>query len=268
MSRLRWKLRYLRGALADLQLFVTGRRDRALPPMRMRFVGAGDFRAVGEEIVKLLTTVGEMQPDDRVLDIGCGVGRVALPLTRVLTSTYDGFDVVKSAIRWCQRNITPRHPNFRFQHANLYNSFYNRRGVSASQYRFPYDDASFDFAFATSVFTHLDVDSTRNYLNEAHRVLRNGGRLLATFFVLGAGHVPGFDFAHRFGGYALLDPKNPEEAIAFDADFLRTLAPESKWRVVRFERGAWTGRIDAPTFQDTAVLEKISPSPAPEPEAG
>ena len=257
MSRLHWKLRWLHGALDDLQLFVTGKRDRDLPPMRLRFVGAGDFRAVGDEMVKLLTTVGGLQASDRVLDIGCGVGRVALPLTRVLTSTYDGFDVVKSAVRWCQRHITPRHPHFHFTHANLYNSFYRRRGVPASRYRFPYDDDSFDFAFATSVFTHLDAASTRNYLNEAHRVLRTGGRLLATFFVLGAGHVPGFDFAHRYDGYALLDPKNPEEAIAFDADFLRELAPESKWRVVRFERGAWTGREDAPTFQDTAVLEKI-----------
>ena len=253
MSRWRLQLQYLRGALADL----TSARDPELPPMRLRFVGAGDFRAVGEEIVKLLTTVGGLQPSDRVLDIGCGVGRVALPLTRVLTSTYDGFDVVKSAVRWCQRNITMRHPNFRFTHANLYNAFYRRRGVDAAHYRFPYDDASFDFAFATSVFTHLDVDSTRNYLDEAHRVLRAGGRLLATFFVLGAGAVPGFEFTHRRDGYALLDPKTPETAIAFDVDLLRKLAPAEKWRVVRFERGAWTGRVDAPTFQDTAVFEKV-----------
>jgi SAM-dependent methyltransferase len=257
MSRLRWRLRALRGAIEDARLFVTGRRDRELPPMRLRFVGAGDFRAVGDEMVKLLTTVGGLRPDDRVLDIGCGVGRVALPLTRVLTSTYDGFDVVKSAVRWCVRNITPRHPNFRFHHANLYNSFYRRRGVPASQYRFPFDDASYDFAFATSVFTHLAPESTHHYLDEAHRVLRRGGRLLATFFVLGAGHVPGFEFAHRYDGCALLDPKDPEAAIAFDAEFLQRLAPESKWRVVRFERGAWTRREDAPTFQDTAVLEKV-----------
>ena len=176
--------------------------------MRLRFVGAGDFRAVGEEMVKLLTSVGGLQADDRVLYIGCGAGRVALPLTRLLTSTYEGFDVVKAAIRWCQRHITAHHPRFRFRHANLYNSFYNRRGVDAAHFRFPYDDASFDFAFATSVFTHLDVDSTRNYLDEAHRVLRPGGRLLATFFVLGAGHVPGFEFPHRFDG-ALAQPQRP-----------------------------------------------------------
>jgi len=257
MALWRWKRRWIRAALTDARLFVTRQADATLPPMRLRFVGAGDFRAVGDELVRLLVDVGGLQVLDRVLDIGCGAGRVALPLTRVLRSTYDGFDVVKSAVRWCRRNITPLHSNFRFTHANLYNSFYNRRGVDAAHYRFPYDDASFDFAFATSVFTHLDVASARNYLDEAHRVLRPGGRLLATFFVLGAGHVPGFEFAHRHDGYALQNPEAPEEAIAFDAELLRKLAPESRWRVVRFERGIWTGRADAPTFQDTAVLEKI-----------
>src|SRR5437868_743353 len=124
-------MQYLRGAAIDLQRFVTGRRERGLPPMRMRFVGMGDFVRVGEELVGLLTNVGGLAPDDRVLDIGCGVGRVAIPLTRFLSeqATYDGFDVVRAAVRWCARNIT--HPRFRFKHADLYNSFYNRRGVRA-----------------------------------------------------------------------------------------------------------------------------------------
>jgi len=256
---LRQKLQYLHSAYIDLRLFLTGKSDPELPPMRLRFVGAGDFRYVGDNLVNVLTTIGGLKPKDRVLDIGSGVGRVALPLTKVLTGTYDGFDVVRSGVRWCQRRITSRHPNFRFRHANLYNSFYNRRGVAASRYRFPYGEASFDFAFATSVFTHLDVASTANYLNEAHRVLRPGGRLLATFFILGAGHVPGFDFQHRYDGYALLDPEIPDAAIAFDADKLRELVPEWRWSVLRVERGLWTG-ANGPTFQDTVVLEKIKGS--------
>jgi len=253
---LRQKLQYLHSAYIDLRLFATGKADPELPPMRLRFVGAGDFRFVGDNLVNVLTTIGGLRPDDRVLDIGSGVGRVALPLTRYLTGRYEGFDVVRAGVRWCQRHITTRHPNFRFRRANLYNSFYNRRGVPASQYRFPYDDDAFDFAFATSVFTHLDVGSTANYLNEAHRVLRPGGRLLATFFILGAGGVKGFEFEHRYDGYALLDPAIPDAAIAFDAEKLRALAPESKWEVLRVERGSWTGRPDAPTFQDVAVLAK------------
>lgn len=250
-------MQYLHSAYIDLRLFVTGKQERGLPPMRLRFVGMGDFRRLGDELVQLLTAVGGLRPDDRVLDIGCGVGRVAIPLTRVLSPTarYEGFDVVRAAIRWCRRNITPQHPNFHFLHANLYNSFYNRKGATAARYRFPYDDASFDFAFATSVFTHLDLASAQNYLDEAHRVLRKGGRLLATFFVSG-GPEPGLDFRHRREGYALLDPNIPDAAIQFDETLLRTMLPESKWRLLAFERGAWSGRRDAPSYQDVVVVER------------
>jgi len=47
-------------------------------------------------------------------------------------------------------------PQFRFQHADLFNTAYNPRGVQqAAQYRFPYEDDSFDFAYLGSVCTHL-----------------------------------------------------------------------------------------------------------------
>ncbi|HEX8254186.1 MAG TPA: hypothetical protein VF846_13660 [Thermoanaerobaculia bacterium] len=57
---------------------MTGKADRDLPPLRLRDVGGGDFRQVGEDLVKVLADHG-LKSTDRVLDIGCGVGRVALP---------------------------------------------------------------------------------------------------------------------------------------------------------------------------------------------
>ena len=67
-----------------------------------------------------------------------------------------------------------------FAHADIANALYNPGGsVRASDYRFPYEDASFDFAFAISVFTHLVQDDAANYIAEAARVLASGGRLLS-----------------------------------------------------------------------------------------
>jgi len=133
-----------------------------------------------------LIDAGALTPSDRVLDIGCGVGRVAAPLTRVLKEgSYAGFDVVPDSIHWCQRRITRRHPNFTFQLADIRNQMYNPTGqVSAAEFRFPYEDASFDLAFANSVFTHLRPVETARYLSESARVLRAGGRLVGTFFLL------------------------------------------------------------------------------------
>ena len=113
---------------------------------------------------------------------------MAVPLLEFLEPDvrYEGFDVVEEGIKWCRREITPRHPNFKFQLADLYNGRYNPHGtVHAAEYRFPYNHSSFDFAISTSVFTHLGPAEVENYLREAFRVLRPGGRLFGTWFLLG-----------------------------------------------------------------------------------
>lgn len=246
---------YWHAAYIDLRLFLTGKREKGLPPLRLRDVGGGDFRKIGEDLAALLIRHG-LRPDHRVLDIGCGVGRVAIPLTRYLTSgTYDGFDVVKRSIRWCRRNLTPAHPNFRFALADVYNSHYNRRGISASQYRFPYAGASFDFVFATSVFTHLDPAAARNYLREAQRVLRPGGTFLATFFLLDEPlERPALDFAIDRGDHRLLSADNPDWAIAFTPAILDELPPYT------IEHGAWRNQ-GGEQFQDVVVATAAPPAP-------
>jgi SAM-dependent methyltransferase len=248
--------RYLFAAYIDLRLFVTGKADRELPPLRLRDVGQGDFRAIGEGLAALLVRHG-LQPDHRVLDLGCGVGRVAIPLTRVLSARgrYEGLDIVKRWIRWCRRHITPKHPNFTFTHANIYNSHYNRSGVPASEFRFPYADAAFDFAFATSLFTHLDIDAAKHYLREAHRVLAPGGLLVATFFFWDDTITnPALDFRVNRGAYRLLDENDPDWAIAFDASVIDDLLPAASWSSRVIEPGRWKGA--AGEFQDVVVAVK------------
>ena len=248
--------KYLHAAYIDFRLFLAGKSEPDLPPLRLRDVGQGDFRRIGEGLAAMLVRHG-LEPQHRVLDIGCGVGRVALPLTRILTTgTYDGFDIVKRWVRWCRRHITPRHPNFRFAHADVYNSHYNRGGVPAASFRFPYDDASFDFAFATSVFTHLDLAAAKHYLAEAHRVLEPGGTLLATFFIVdGDVADAALDFKVDRGDYRLLDDKDPDWGIAFHERVLDELLPPALWRDRTIERGAWRNR-DGVEFQDVLGVRR------------
>ena len=111
---------------------------------------------------------------------------MALPFTHFLTGgRYCGLDVNAEAIAWCRENIATRHPRFEFEYVDAHNSFYNPLGtVRAETYRFPYDNASFDFVVASSLFTHLVWAETRNYVAETRRVLRSNGRALFTFFLL------------------------------------------------------------------------------------
>jgi SAM-dependent methyltransferase len=186
-----------------------------------------------------------------VLDIGCGIGRVALALTKVITTgTYDGFDLDRRAVRWCQRHITPRHPNFRFTAAEVVNPHYNAEGVAASRFRFPYADASFDFAWATSVIPHMEYESAANYFREAARVLRPGGTLVVTGFVVD--EATG-DFTDDRGDFLLRPGLQAGSGIAFRENALTRLMGED-WIEVRVEQGGWRGRPFAFAVKNQDVI--------------
>lgn len=259
--RIRQLIEWLAAAHIDLRLWLTGKTDWELPPLRLRFVGMGDFRAVGDELKELLVRFG-LKPSDRVLDIGSGVGRIAIPLTRYLdrTGSYDGFDVVRRGVVWCQRHITPGHLNFRFHHVSVRNSEYRQNGMPATDFRFPFPDHSFDFAFATSLFTHLVFAETRRYLHESARVLGPGGRLAATFFLLNEwsrAALPRLDRHYRFpveqGPISLADAGNPAVAVAIDEVALVQLVRDAGFSRYEIHYGQWAARAEGATFQDLVV---------------
>src|SRR5687768_13730695 len=89
-------------------------------------------RAVGKRWFEMLTQDAGLKPAGSVLDVGCGRGRIAETLVGYLTGRYEGFDVDADAVRWCDENITPKAPNFRFKVAALHNTLYNPEGKAAA----------------------------------------------------------------------------------------------------------------------------------------
>jgi SAM-dependent methyltransferase len=246
---------------------LLGRHEPLRPPRWLRIVGGGDFATVGARFLGHFRRLAGLRPDEAVLDVGCGVGRLALPLTGYLGrgGSYRGFDVVAAAVAWCRRHITPAFPQFRFRHADVYNAAYNPAGrLHAGDFVFPYADRSFDFVFLTSVFTHMRPAEVAHYLGQVARVLRPGGRCLATFFVLDAASrdlmtTPGslFDFRHDAGGCFTTTPERPEAAVAYAEEDLRALVTgaglslrEPIWY------GGWCGRAGAPEGQDLVLAWK------------
>ncbi len=184
----------LRLRAADAADALRGRADALTPPRRLAgYVGDSDFRATGAEFLAHFRELADLRPDDRVLEIGCGIGRMARVLVPVLRppGSYDGFDVVASGIAWCREHYGHTPARFRFQHADLRNAMYNPGGVqTAVDYRFPYEADAFDLVIATSVFTHLLAPAADHYLAEAARVLAPGGRLFATWYLVDAQAQP------------------------------------------------------------------------------
>jgi ubiquinone/menaquinone biosynthesis C-methylase UbiE len=63
----------------------------------------------------LLRIYGGLTSASSVLEIGCGLGRIAYPLRYVLgKGTYEGFDICSHKIAFLNSTLHAAHPNFRF----------------------------------------------------------------------------------------------------------------------------------------------------------
>jgi ubiquinone/menaquinone biosynthesis C-methylase UbiE len=253
------------GAL-DFSDAAARRRDMT-PPRSMNFVGDGDYKAVGLEFRTLFTEYGGLKPEHRVLDVGCGIGRMAVPLTGYLSADgeYQGFDIVKKGIEWCQENITSRHPNFYFSHFDIHNNDYNPHGVyQASSHKFPYENGSFDFVFLTSVFTHMFPPDMENYLNEISRVLKKGGTCFITFFLMNEEsqslirkNLSTQNFVHEIAGCFTTTVESPEAAIAFPEPYIRGVFGKFGLFINEpIHYGSWCGRAKFLSYQDIVIARK------------
>jgi SAM-dependent methyltransferase len=256
------------GRVVFFPIDALGRRRSAtpMPPAIRKLVGPGDFEAIGAGAVSQMLSEAGLQPTDIFLDIGCGIGRVALPLASYLlpTTPYEGFDVVPEFITWCRENISVRYPNFRFELVDVANSEYNRGGqFDAASARFLYSDAVFDFAYAGSVFTHLLPPAAANYIQEASRVLRPGGTLMATFFLLneeslrlidsGQSHMP---LRTMGDGFRMLDAGNPEADVGHEEAGIRDVFNAAGLEIQAIRYGSWCGRSGL-DYQDLVVAKRI-----------
>jgi ubiquinone/menaquinone biosynthesis C-methylase UbiE len=96
----------------------------------------------------------------RVLEIGCGAGRVTRALARFFGEVH-AVDVSGEMVRLA-RSALRDHPN-----ASIYQN--NGRDLSVVP------ELQFDFAFSTIVFQHIPSrDVIENYVREVGRLLRRG----------------------------------------------------------------------------------------------
>jgi ubiquinone/menaquinone biosynthesis C-methylase UbiE len=241
-------------------------RQGIAPPRRMwRMVGGSDFYEVGKEFFQYFIGFGGLKPGNHVLEIGCGIGRMALPLTNYISSegSYDGFDIFRLGVEWCRTRITPRYPNFRFKFVNVFNSMYNPKGeLRAQNLRFPYEDESFDFIFLTSVFTHMLSDEVEKYLRESSRVLKRGGSLFLTFFLLTpeskmliGSCKSTLDFKFQLDENCwTVDSKVPERATAFEERYIRGIFQQLGIELVEpIKYGKWCRREFGISYQDIVM---------------
>jgi SAM-dependent methyltransferase len=139
----------------DLAFRVAGTADREW------FFKSG--RQSAEDIANGLAVVGSRpQAYERILDFGCGCGRVLLWLKDLAgTTALHGTDIDSTAIDWARAHLP-----------------YARFTVNNPLPPTGFPDAFFDFVYCHSVFTHIDETYQDAWLGELQRIVKPGGRLL------------------------------------------------------------------------------------------
>jgi len=139
----------LSGSKRDAYLHVSGYTDE------VRFLESADHTA---DILR--HTVG-VRRSDVVLEIGCGVGRVGGVLAPFVRE-WIGCDVSANMLQIAGRRLLGLE-NTRLQEISGYDLQ-------------PIADASIDVVYTTVVFMHLEEWDRYNYVLEAYRALKPGGR--------------------------------------------------------------------------------------------
>jgi SAM-dependent methyltransferase len=143
------------------------------PEFEARLVGVGGKEALdqGLEIYELFKHLNEkwstkLAPSSRVLDFGCGWGRVIrFFLKDVAPENLIGIDLYESFLAVCTRTNRWCH----FQHCETLPP----SGLEAS---------SFDLIYAFSVFSHLSQEAHERWLQEFRQLLKPSGVLILTTF--------------------------------------------------------------------------------------
>ncbi|MEM6411863.1 MAG: class I SAM-dependent methyltransferase [Pseudomonadota bacterium] len=106
---------------------------------------------------------GDFRNAGRILDFGCGCGRLARHAPEFTSAELHGVDYNQDLVTWCDQNLP--------------GSF------TANKLRPPlaFPDDHFNAMYLLSVFTHLRIPTQKEWLEEFHRVLKPGAYCIITF---------------------------------------------------------------------------------------
>jgi ubiquinone/menaquinone biosynthesis C-methylase UbiE len=180
------------------------------------------FTEGGEATLAALKESDIVRPNDRVLDLAAGCGRLARVLVDEPIASYVGFDRDEAMIAWCASVFPERDPRFSFR---VLKPVFEQAGDGRFHLRAPFEDDAFDLVLAETTFDNLPLEHADAYLRELGRVVAPGGRVVASaYFAVGRTYA---DPAHHY--YA---PK-PFWSFVEEAGFDHRLREMSKTGAVR-----------------------------------
>ncbi|MEQ8936323.1 MAG: class I SAM-dependent methyltransferase [Amphiplicatus sp.] len=205
-----------------------------IPPLELmaRVVAYADWRqflATGEATARSLDRYAaeagiNFADAARILDLGCGAGRVIRHLPKLTDAALFGVDYNPSLAGWCAKNLK--------------GDF--RRNELRPPLDFP--EAHFDIIYLISVFTHLRIPTQREWLAEVARVTRPGGVVLVTF--------------HDENQPGLPDTDEARTALKLDGVFIHNDRIEGSNFIATFQTEAFTRALMQEQFDVVRIVPR------------
>lgn len=217
-----------------------------------------------EKIIQWLS----IKPENKILDLGCGCGRIAIHFLNYLNnqSKYIGIDNNEDLISYCRNNISVINDNFQFYHIDVYNGAYSKKGkLKAQEVILPLEDESVDIIIMWSVFTHMYLKDINSYLKEIHRVLKKGGKFIASLnlyndFVKNQIKMNKsyLDIKYEIDEDSYtLNPQIPEDGFAHKEENLKQLYWNNGFFIEEIKYGIWSRKELTGEFHDCIIVQKL-----------
>jgi ubiquinone/menaquinone biosynthesis C-methylase UbiE len=211
-------------------------------------------RLTGAYTARQVAAALDLKPTDRVLELGCGVGRIGLEIAPKV-ARWEGTDISANMIAVARERLAHR--------SNVGFTELKRSRLDGIA------DASIDKAYCVAVFIHMDKEDFFLYLEEIARVLKPGGVFFFDTWNL-ASDVGWRRFMLEVGQHRNADPSQrkdvarnqfstPEEVRAFAMHAglvpLMTMS-DSPWvQMVALKRG---GGVDADALRASLEARRAS----------
>jgi ubiquinone/menaquinone biosynthesis C-methylase UbiE len=188
-------------------------------------VGEGPFDLFGRVELGALLAEG-LRPTDTLVDLGCGVGRLAVHAIRWLAGGhYIGIDISEGMLQRARERVQTEVPQ-----PSCRVSWIHQRDA-----RFPLDQNSVDMMCAFSVVTHMEHEDSYRYLQEALRVVRLGGRLVLSCLPMDLESARNtFLFSASMG---LAERWHPVRSVTTSRELMDAIARLAGWTPLKWYHG-------------------------------
>lgn len=166
--------------------------------------------------------VAQLEPGERVLDVGCGPGSLTVPAARKVGKSGKavGIDASPEMIEVATRKARKHGMEVDFRVAPIE--------------ALPFEDGEFDVVLSSLMLHHLPDDVKAQGLSEIVRVSKPGGRLVAVD--LTGSHSPAGHILNLFGHRMSRDYVERLQGMMRTAGFESVEEVRSKWKQMAFIR--------------------------------